>query len=106
MIIIGMRLAKVDIIKLLRNTKIYLVALTKLVIMPLVAFAIIYFFPIGADAKSVFYIIAACPTASIVLNFSELIGEGQEEAVSSVLMATVLSVVTLPFMMLMLPLLG
>ncbi|MBR5140811.1 MAG: AEC family transporter [Clostridia bacterium] len=104
MIIIGMRLAKVDLKKLLTNARIYLVSFTKLVVMPTVAFAIIYFFPIGADAKSVFYIIAACPTASIVLNFSELIGEGQEEAVSSVLMATVLSVVTLPFMMLMLPL--
>ena len=104
MIIIGMRLAKVDIIKLVKNAKIYLVSVTKLVLMPLVAFIIVYFFPIGADAKSVFYIIAACPTASIVLNFSELIGEGQEEAVSSVLMTTVLSVVTLPLMMLMLPL--
>lgn len=59
-------------------------------------------FPLPTVAKQVFYIIAACPAASIFLNFSELIGEGWQEAVWSVLMTTVLSVVTLPLMMPML----
>ena len=99
MIIIGMRFATVDMKKLFVDTRTYLTALTKLVVMPLVAFAIIYFFPIDSAVKATFFIITACPSASIVLNFSELIGEGQKEAVSSVLMSTILSILTLPLLM-------
>ena len=103
MIIIGMRLATVDMKKLFTDTRTYLTAAAKLVVMPLVAFALIYFFPIENAVKATFFIITACPSASIVLNFSELIGEGQKEAVSAVLMSTILSVLTLPVLMLLLP---
>ena len=103
MIIIGMRLATVELRKLFSDFKIYLTAAVKLLVMPLVAFALIYFFPIDNAAKATFFIITACPSASIVLNFSELMGEGQKEAVSSVLMSTILSVLSLPILMLLLP---
>lgn len=106
MIIIGMRLATSEFKAVFGNLKIYLTAAVKLVIMPLVAFGIIYFFPLPPEAKQTFYIICSCPTASIVLNFSEIIGEGQKEAAASVLLATVLSIATLPLMMLLLPLLA
>ena len=103
MIIIGMRLATVDLKRMLRDTRTYLTALTKLVVMPILAFVVIYFFPIDSAVKVTFFIITACPSASIVLNFSELIGEGQKEAVSSVLMSTILSILTLPLLMLLIP---
>ena len=106
MIIIGMRLATSEAKAVFGNIKIYLTALVKLTVMPLVAFAIIYFFPLSTEAKQVFYIICACPTASIVLNFSELIGEGQKDAAATVLLSTILSIATLPLMMLLLPLLA
>ena len=44
------------------------------------------------------------PTASIVLNFSEIVGNGQREAAASVLLSTILSILSLPIMVLMLPL--
>ena len=103
MIIIGMRLATVDMKKLFTDTRTYLTAAAKLVVMPIAAFTVIYFFPIDGAVKATFFIITACPSASIVLNFSELIGEGQKEAVSAVLMSTILSVLTLPVLMLLLP---
>lgn len=102
MMIIGMRLATVEVKKLFCDVRVYLTAAAKLVVMPLIAFALIYFFPIDSAAKATFFIVTACPSASIVLNFSELIGEGQKEAVSSVLMSTILSIVTLPLLMLLL----
>ena len=102
MIIIGMRLATVEMKKLFCDARVYLTAAAKLVVMPLIAFALIYFFPIDSAAKATFFIVTACPSASIVLNFSELIGEGQKEAVSSVLMSTIMSIVTLPLLMLLL----
>ena len=104
MLIIGMRLATAELKEVFCRLKIYLTAIVKLVAMPLFAFLIIYLFPIPTEVKQTFYIICACPTASIVLNFSELIGQGQKEAAATVLLSTVLSIVALPFMMLMLPL--
>ena len=73
--------------------------------MPLVAFLAVFFIPLPTEVKATFFIICACPTASIVLNFSELIGEGQREAASMVLLSTILSIATLPVMVLLLPLL-
>ena len=105
MLIIGMRLATSDVREVFGNVKIYATALVKLAVMPLLAFAVIYFFPLPPEAKQTFYIICSCPTASIVLNFSEIIGEGQKEAAASVLLSTILSIATLPLMMLLLPLL-
>ena len=104
MIIIGMRLATSEFKSVFGNVKIYATALIKLVAMPLLAFCIIYFFPIPPEAKKALYIICACPAASIVLNFSEIIGEGQKDAAASVLLSTILSIATLPLMMLILPL--
>lgn len=106
MIIIGMRLATAEAKAVFGNIKVYMTALVKLTVMPLVAFCIIYFFPLPSDVKQTFYIIAACPTASIVLNFSELIGEGQKDAAASVLLSTVISIATLPLMTLLLPLIA
>lgn len=105
MIIMGMRLATVDLKAMFTNVKIYLTIAVKGFVMPLVAFAIAYFLPISPDIKIAFFIIAACPVASVVLNFSELVGEGQKDAAGIVLLGTMLSIITLPVMMLMLPLL-
>ena len=65
----------------------------------------IVFLPVDSGLKVVLYIICCCPVASIVLNFSEILGEGQKEAASTVLLSTILSILTLPIMTLFLPLL-
>ena len=106
MIIMGMRLATMDLKKMFTDVRIYLAIAVKGFVMPLVAFAIAYFLPISSDIKVAFFIIAACPVASVVLNFSEILGEGQKEAANLVLFGTMLSIVTLPIMMLMLPLIA
>jgi predicted permease len=61
--------------------------------------------PIDGDVKRTFFIICSCPVASVVLNYAEIIGEGQREAANTVLLGTILSIVTLPIMMLLMPLL-
>ena len=106
MVIMGMRLGTMKLSSLFKDVKVYITVAVKMIVMPLVAFAIVYFLPLGAGIKMTFYIVSACPTASVVLNFSELVGEGQKEAASMVLASTILSIVTMPIMMLMLPLLG
>lgn len=105
MLIMGMRLATMKLGSLFTDLRIYLVIAVKQFIMPLVAFLLVFFLPISAELKQAFFIICACPVASVVLNFAEIVGEGQREAANTVLLGTILSILTLPVMMLMLPLL-
>jgi predicted permease len=44
----------------------------------------------------------ACPVASVVLNFSEMLGQGQKTAANLVLLGTGLSAITIPLMVLIL----
>lgn len=96
MIIMGMRLATMDIRSVFSNYRVYLTIGVKQLIFPLLAFAVLYFLPVDAGMKQVFFIISACPVASVVLNYSEKLGEGQKEAASMVLLGTMMCVVTLP----------
>ena len=103
MIIMGMRLATMEIRGLFNDLRVYLTIGVKQIVMPLVAFGLVYFLPISAEVKQTFFIICACPVASVVLNFAEIVGEGQREAAKMLLLGTFLSIVTLPPMMLLLP---
>ncbi len=105
MIIMGMRLATMKFPSLFKDMRVYAAIAIKQLIMPLVAFALVYFLPISPEIKQAFFIICACPVASVVLNFAEIVGEGRKEAASCVLLGTAFSVLTLPITMLLLPLL-
>ena len=104
MLIMGMRLATTNFKSVFTSAKAYVAVAVKTILMPLVSFAIVYFLPLPIEVKKTFFIICACPTASVVLNFSELCGKGQREAAESVLLSTILSILTLPTMVLMLSL--
>ena len=99
MLIMGMRLACVPLVKVVTSKMNYLVLLLKQFVMPLIGFAIVFFLPIETDMKLTFYIICCCPIASVVLNYSEMIGEGQETAANLVLFGTFSSIITIPIMM-------
>lgn len=103
MLIMGMRLATIRFREIFTSFKSYLAVFIKGIIMPLLALLILLPLPIATEVKCVFYIICSCPTASVVLNFSELCGFGEREAASSVLISTILAIFTLPLMMLLLP---
>lgn len=105
MIIMGMRLANTSFKSVFTSPKSYIAVAVKGFAMPALAFLLVYFLPIPQEVKCTFFIITACPTASVVLNFSEICGTGQREAASAVLMSTLFSILTLPIMVLMLPLL-
>ena len=103
MLIMGMRLATMDFKQMFTTKQIYISLVLKQIVMPLIAFAMIVFLPVDGGLKAVLYIICCCPVASVVLNFSEILGEGQKEAAATVLLSTILSIVTLPIMTLLLP---
>ena len=106
MIIMGMRLATMDLKTLFNDPKVYAAIAVKQLVMPAVGFLLVRFIPISGDIKQTFFIICACPVASVVLNFAEIVGSGQREAAKMLLLGTLLSALTLPVMMLLLPLLA
>lgn len=102
MLIMGMRLATMKWRSFFTDYRIYLTILVKQILMPLIAFAAVLFLPISPEMKCVFFVICACPAASVVLNYAEMVGAGQREAANTVVLSTMLSVVTLPLMALLL----
>lgn len=105
MLIMGMRLATTDLKSLFTTKQIYISLAMKQFLMPLLALLMVAFLPLDGGLKAVLYIICCCPSASVVLNFSEILGEGQKEAAAAVLLSTITSIVSLPIMVLLLPIL-
>lgn len=105
MLIMGMRLATMELRKMFSDYRLYLTIAAKQFLMPAVAFLFAFFLS-GVDLhlRQTLFITCACPVASIVLNFAEIVGTGQKEAANTVLLSTALSVITLPLMMLLFPL--
>lgn len=106
MLVLGMRLATVERLgSLFTDWRLYLTIAVKQIAMPLFTFGVLYFLPISYEVKAVLFVISACPVAAVVLNFSELVGKCQKQAANAVLLGTLLSIVTLPTVTLLLPLL-
>lgn len=102
MIILGIRLGSMSLKKIFNVPSRYLTVLVKQVVFPLIALSVSFLLPFDGYVRQTFFILAACPVASIVLNFSEMLGEGQEDAACMVLLGTILCVVTMPLLLLIL----
>lgn len=102
MIILGMRLATVPLREVFLDFRQYLAAAINQLVYPLIVFALLYFLPIDPLFKTAFVILCACPVASNVLNYAEILGKGQDKAANIVLLGTVLSIVTVPLVCLIL----
>lgn len=99
MIIMGMRLATVKPRELFCDGLQYLTVAVKQLLMPLLMLLLIQLLPVDEGMKKTLYILSACPVASVVLNYAELLGSGQKNAANTVLLGTLVSVVTIPVMM-------
>lgn len=106
MMVMGMRLATMRFGALFTDVRLYLAVFLKQLIMPIFALLVLLVLPIDPSVKRTFFVICACPVAAVVLSYSEMVGEGQKEAASVLLLGTLLSIITLPLMSLLLPLLG
>lgn len=102
MMILGMRLATVKIKPIFTSVLQYFCIAIKQLLLPLTAFVVLSLLPIDSLMKQTLFILAATPVASVVLNFAEMLGKGQETAANVVLLGTLLSVLTIPVMSLLL----
>ncbi len=103
MLIMGMRLACASFKNVFCTPAQYLIVAIKQILFPVASLGILLLLPIAPQMQASIYILMACPVASVVLSFSEMIGEGQEQASGLVLLGTLLSAVTVPLMTLLIP---
>ena len=98
MLIMGMRLAVMPLKDVFLTKSNYLIVFVKQILFPLVAFFVLLPLPFDSGMKSAIFIMISCPVASVVLTFSEMIGKGQKNAASLVLLGTSLAIITIPIM--------
>jgi hypothetical protein len=112
MIFIGSVLYYADGRKMLRNKNVYLLSLNRLLIVPFIiigVFALLnYFFPLllKKEVLSVMVMQAAMPCMVNVVIMVNILGENDDTATANVFVSTVLSVITIPLILLSLKLIN
>lgn len=101
MIILGIRLATMDLKKLFTTPLVWLISAGKLILFPLFCYALVLPFPLDPVFKAGILILAGTPCASILLNLAEIHHNGQELAANCALLTTLLSIFTIPLLSLL-----
>lgn len=102
MFVLGMRLASIKIKQLVCEPTAYITAITKLVIYPLFCFLAVKFLPFVSETfKTCIFVLAATPSAAFVLTLAELHEKEQSLSANVVLLSTILSVITIPLLLLL-----
>lgn len=101
MIVLGMRLASMSIKKTFTSTFAYATSAIKLIAFPLFAYLCVAFLPFVDDVFKVsMYVLCATPCAAVILTQAELHECEQKLAANVVLLSTLLSLITIPVMLL------
>jgi len=106
MIYIGAMLYYADGRKLLRNRNVYLLSLNRLLVVPIIIIGIFalfnYFFPLllKKEVLSVMVMQAAMPCMVNVVIMVNILGENDDTATANVFVSTVLSIITIPLILL------
>ena len=101
MVILGIRLATMDLKKMFTAPLVLLVSAGKLLVFPLFCWALTLPFDLDPVFRGSILILAATPCASILLNLAEIHHNGQEFAANCALLSTLLSVLTIPLLSLL-----
>ena len=101
MLVLGMRLATVKFKSLFTNWLQYLCVGVNQLVFPLCVLGVLTLLPVNAELKWCMFLMCACPVASVVQNYAEILGEGQDAAANTVLLGTLFSIATLPLMALL-----
>lgn len=97
MLVAGASIAGSNVIKSLKNPRIYLITFFKLIAFPLIALLIMFILPAPETAKLITLIEIACPTAAIGMMFAINFNKNSEYCSQIFTVTTLLSMITLPF---------
>lgn len=98
MIVIGIRLANVNLKQLFLDKRAYISAFFKLVVMSLVVILTVAFLPIAVTVKYAIFFLFSMPSATNTAMFAVKFGGDGDFASVCVLLSTALSVITIPLL--------
>ena len=96
MIILGMRFALVPLRDVFTNWRVYVSSAIKLIIFPILAWAVLIPIPMDPLMKMVLIILSGMPSATFNLNLAEMFNGDQKNAANSILFSTLFSMLTIP----------
>ncbi|MBR3394840.1 MAG: AEC family transporter [Firmicutes bacterium] len=100
MFTVGVYLAQTDLVKMFGRRTLYLVSALRLLVIPVLSLLILSLLPSSMYVmKTVLLIVAACPVGSNVAVYAQLHGKDYPYAVETVIISTLLSIVTIPFIL-------
>ena len=102
MLILGIRLSTIKFKELFSEPFVYLICGGKLILFPLISFAIAFFLPVPYAFKASLFILGAVPCASVILNMAEIHGKEQKMSANCILLSTLLCIFTIPVMSMLL----
>ncbi len=101
MLILGMRLATLPFKSVFTDKTKYLTAAIRQFAVPMIYILVCMLLPVEDNLKITLTICGSAPVAAVVLNYSELLGAGQEYAAGTIVLSNILSVLTLPLVILL-----
>ena len=101
MIVVGIRLANVNIKQLFMDKWAYVSAFFKLIVMPLIAILTVAFLPVANTVKYTVFFLLSMPAATGTAMFAVKFGSDSDFASVCVLLSTILSVITIPLLFLL-----
>ena len=90
-------MAKINLKEIFTNIKIYLFSLIKLGILPILLIQILKLLPFDSTLLGIFLLLSGTPVGSIVILVADEYGIGGKEGVQGIVLTTLLSLFTLPF---------
>ena len=100
MFTVGVYLAQPDLVTMFGRRTLYLVSALRLLVIPVLSLLILSLLPSSMHVmKTVLLIVAACPVGSNVAVYAQLHGKDYPYAVETVIISTLLSIVTIPFIL-------
>ena len=101
MVLVGAQMSRVDPLTVLKDWRLYVVSLMKLLVLPGILMLALYPFRPDPILYTSVVVLFACPTAALVSTFVQMYQRDTEMAAKTVLQSTLLSVVTLPLMVML-----
>ena len=100
MFTVGVYLAQTDLKKMLGRRSLYLISALRLLVIPGLSLLLLMLFPVSMEQmRTVLLIVAACPVGSNVAVYAQLHNKDYPYAVETVVISTLLSIVTIPFIL-------
>lgn len=96
----GINIAQSDLGRTFRKRRLYWLSFVKLIVMPMSLVGLFYLIPVGDEVKTVMILATSCPVGVTGSLFALRYGKDAVYASELFAMSTIISIITVPFMML------